>query len=363
MKVFISSLISGMEEIRTAAREAAATLRHEPVMAEDFGARPQSPQVACLTALRKSDVVALILGANYGAMQPSGLSATHEEYRTAKGVKPVIAFVQEGVSYEEKQSEFVREVQGWEGGLYRGGFRTASDLKIGLTRALHDYELANAVGPVDQDEIIKRALSFLPRESGNSSGNTAMNLVVAGGPRQSILRPIEIENPALADFLHQAALFGPNRLFDPSLGVDREIDDGVLVLRQNRGAAQISLNEQGSVLIRTPVRESGRSLPELIEEFLQKQLLQALAYSSGALDHIDPTQRITHIAAATSLSDADYMGWRTQRESEASPHSISIGGHGPHSPVHVSRPRAALRLDAQRTMEDLIVPLRRQWRS
>ena len=40
MKVFISSLIGGMEPLRAAAKEAITTLRHEAVMAEDFGARP-----------------------------------------------------------------------------------------------------------------------------------------------------------------------------------------------------------------------------------------------------------------------------------------------------------------------------------
>ncbi|MGI4757637.1 MAG: DUF4062 domain-containing protein [Janthinobacterium lividum] len=69
MKVFISSLITGMEPFRAAAKDAIATLRHEPIMAEDFGARPNSPQVACLSELRQADVVVLILGAGYGAVQ------------------------------------------------------------------------------------------------------------------------------------------------------------------------------------------------------------------------------------------------------------------------------------------------------
>lgn len=43
MKVFISSLISGFEEFRSAARDAVRQLGHEPVMAEDFGAQPASP--------------------------------------------------------------------------------------------------------------------------------------------------------------------------------------------------------------------------------------------------------------------------------------------------------------------------------
>jgi hypothetical protein len=365
MRVFISSLITGMETIRAAAREAVTTLRHEPIMAEEFGPQPHSSQVACLSGLRQSDLVVLILGEHYGTVQPSGLSATHEEYREAKGRKPVVAFVQEQVSLDPQERDFAREVQGWEEGLFRGGFSEAADLKIALTRALHDYELATAVGPVDQNELIQRAVAQLPTENSRySSGRPTINVSVAGGPRQSMLRPIEIENPALADALHQEALFGPNRLFDSSLGVHREIEAEALILEQERGQSRISLNEQGSVLLTLPVSETGRMLPELIYEFVQAQLSGALAYASWVLDRIDPTQRLTHVAVAANILNAEHMGWRTQRESEANPNqmSISMMSNAARAPVHVTRARAALRLDTAHMVEDLIVPLRRQWR-
>src|SRR5665213_1713455 len=115
MKVFISSLISGFGPVRQACHGAVTALWHEPVMAEDFGARAESPQGACLQGLRSADLVVLILGESYGAAQPgSGLSATHEEYREARGHKPVLAFVHDGVTPDPQQAEFIREVQGWE---------------------------------------------------------------------------------------------------------------------------------------------------------------------------------------------------------------------------------------------------------
>ena len=80
MKVFVSSVISGFEPFRSAARTAVETLRHEPIMAEDFGASARSPQVACLQGLRDADLVILALGDAYGPVQSgSGISATHEE--------------------------------------------------------------------------------------------------------------------------------------------------------------------------------------------------------------------------------------------------------------------------------------------
>lgn len=94
MKVFISSMIVSMEEYRTAAREAVENLGHTVIAAEDFGASPDSPQQVCLAAVRDADVIVLLFGARYGIPQTSGLSPTHEEYREARGHKPVLMFVQ-----------------------------------------------------------------------------------------------------------------------------------------------------------------------------------------------------------------------------------------------------------------------------
>ncbi|WP_411201673.1 DUF4062 domain-containing protein [Kosakonia cowanii] len=69
MNIFISSLISGFEDKRDAVKKAIIVLGHKPVMAEDFGARSDSPQVTCLKGVRESDAVILILGSRYGAKQ------------------------------------------------------------------------------------------------------------------------------------------------------------------------------------------------------------------------------------------------------------------------------------------------------
>jgi Domain of unknown function (DUF4062) len=121
VKIFISSLIDGMQPLRQAARAAVITLRHEPFMAEEFGAQPHSPEIACLAGVRQSDLVVLLIGESYGVVQSSGLSATHEEYREAKGRKPILAFVQRGIQPDARQKEFMAEVQSWESGLFREG--------------------------------------------------------------------------------------------------------------------------------------------------------------------------------------------------------------------------------------------------
>jgi hypothetical protein len=96
---------------------------------------------------------------------------------------------------------------------------------------------------------------------------------------------------------------------------------------------------------------------------VQRQFAGALDYTSWVLDFIDPTQRLTHVAIAASLTGADHMTWRTQRESHANPHSMSVGMRtNEKASVQISKTRAALRLNATNIVEDLVVPLRRQWR-
>jgi hypothetical protein len=216
MKVFISSLIGGFEPMRASARAAVTTLRHEAVMAEDFGAQPNSPQVACLTGVRDADLVVLILGDRYGSVQgTSGVSPTHEEYLEARDTKPVLVFVQESIEREPLQAKFVTDVQAWQSGAFRSGFGTAEELKDKVTQAIHDYQLAHATGPLDLMALTSAATGMLAAQDRRHQGSAPLlNVAVAAGPVRRTLRPAELEQPSLVAALHQQALFG-SPLFAP----------------------------------------------------------------------------------------------------------------------------------------------------
>ncbi|MES1930491.1 hypothetical protein SADO_14614 [Salinisphaera dokdonensis CL-ES53] len=371
MKVFISSVITGFESVRHSAREAVETLRHEPVMAEDFGAQPSSPQIACLGGVREADVVILVLGERYGPFQDqSGLSATHEEYREARETKPVLAFVQEGVERELRQRDFISEVQSWASGHLRLGFDRPDDLRQKIVRALHDYELATAVGSLDPQELIDCAIAMVePVDRHRLSPAPLLCLSVVPGPVQTVLRPVEIESPALADASHQRALFGEERLLDRKAGTETRVEQSRLVLSQEAGGC-VSIDENGAISIRVPLEDPRRSdavfggLPALIEEVVEERLAAALAYSSWLLDHADPTQRLSHVAVATFIEGSHGIAWRTREEHSARPNSIThgFGGHSRREAVSVDRSRPALRLQAGRIVEDLLVLNRRQWK-
>lgn len=366
MKIFISSLISDFEEFRSAARDAVRQLGHEPVMAEDFGAQPASPQVACLTGLRQSALVILLLGERYGWAQRSGLSATHEEYREAKGSRPVIAFVQEGVTPEPQQRAFINEVQGWEKGFFRGSFTTPEQLKGGITRAIHEWLVANAAGPLDEGELLQRAVAQIGSERGNRyRTNTALQVSLAFGPRQTILRPAEIERAELINELKQTAIFGAHRVFDSAKGTQHRLEGDALLLTQGEDDS-IRVAPTGDMRFQVSLQGQDR-YPIVIEEEVQQALARTLAFANDVIEQIDPTQRLTHFAPVAGFGATDSLVWRTAAEHQASPHSYSMGGFGRNErgPVHLTppvKPRAALSLDGGHMVEDLSVLLRRMWR-
>lgn len=368
MKVFISSLIGGYEALRKAAREAVASLGHEPVMAEDFRAQSNSPQVACLQGLRSADLVVLILVDRYGQPQPgSGVSPTHEEYLEARGNKPILLFVQEGTTSEPRQQELLREAQGWQGGLFREGFATPEQLRTLITRSIHAYDLAHVAGPVDGAALARDAGALLAR-GGRERGNSgpALRLALACGPARQLLRPAELESDSLADAIQQRAMFAAPRIFAKDEGVDTTIEGDALSMSQV-GGSRIWLDERGHIELRLPLERGSRrdrgfgSMLAVIEESVLRELANGIAFSAWLLDHVDSTQRATHVGLAATLDASDHMGWRTQAQQDASPNSGTMRMvTGPDTPVALDRPRAALKFDAARLAEDLTVHLRRQ---
>lgn len=252
MKVFISLLIGGFGPLRDAAASAIRTLGHEPLRAEDFGASPESAQTACLAGARDADAVILILGEGYGAVQNSGLSATHEEYREVRDHRPVLVFIRDGIDAEPAQANFIREVQGWEGGHYTASFTEPEDLRDRVTRGLHDYVLANESRPLDEDERTRLAHEMLPDRL--SLRGPVLSLVVAGGPLRAVLRPAELEASSLRTFLQASALTGPNAVLAPALGTDVSVRGDAVRLVQGDGVSSVVVNELGHLLVTQSAR-------------------------------------------------------------------------------------------------------------
>lgn len=368
VKVFLSSVIGGMEAHRAKARQAAENLGHTVTAAEDFGVSSKSPQQVCLEGVRQADVVVLLLGERYGTPQSSGLSPTHEEYREARGTKPVLVFVQMGVSPESAQENFINEASTWEGGGFRRTFDTPESLIAPVTQGLHEWELSQQAGPVDEEELADRAARLLPSRPTYSAGIPMLHLVVVGAPARQVLRPGELDDEVLLRDIEREALYGDRPVFDRSQGVQAGVEGRALVIRQAN--AEIALDQQGSVRISRPARDVGAGtnaavgIPSLVEEDVRDRVAGAIHYVGWLLDRVDGVRRLSRVALASRLNGIGYMPWRTRQEVASSPNNapVSLSGRESADSPPVVLPRAALLFEGAKHAEDITVQLRRQAR-
>jgi Domain of unknown function (DUF4062) len=367
MEIFISSIIRGLEAARATAAVAVQTLGSEAKRAEDFGASPDSPQRTCLTGVRAADAVVLILGARYGEVQESGLSATHEEYREAKERCPVLVFVQSNIEMEPKQLEFLDEVQGWSTGHYTERWRSTEELGREVTKALHDLELSKSLGPLDETEVLERALNFLPDDAFGIGGSASLIATVVGGPRQQVLRPSELEEATLHREIMREANYGEIAVLDPAKGTSTRVEGADLLLVQE--GRLVRLSELGDVCISVPATSADPvgwgDFPVLIEEDILDGIKTSLKFAGWLLDRIDSLRRMSDVVAVVHITGGSYLAWRTRAEQQAKPHSYSVNPTAERNPVHLTpaiRKRAALTQDVDRIAEDLLVLLRRQRR-
>ncbi len=364
VKVFISSLIGGYEPHRAAVAEAIESLGHQVVRAEDFPAGAGTPQQACLAAVRDADLVVLVLGERYGFRQQSGLSATHEEYREARERKPVLVFVESGVKREPTQQEFLDEVEVWSTGHFRAAFSSLAELRSAVVRAVHDYQLATAAGPVDETEMLARARALLPRGQAVTAG-PVLALAVASGPHQQVLRPVELEHSDLATDIQREATFGQHTVLDSRDGTNVTVRSNALVLEQR--SASVVVDQAGSsCIVQQARRDSDRhrtGIAALIEEEITASLARATRFAGWVLDRMDPLHRVTDVVPVVQITGAGYMPWRTRAEHAANPTTAAI--HGNTNAVTVTltparRHRQALSHDADRIAADLTALLRRE---
>ena len=363
MNLFVSSVLQGMEPFREAASRAALTLRYDVLRSEDFGARPESPQQACLAAVRAADVVIVLLGARYGQIQPSGLSATHEEYREARDRCAVLAFIQRGVDQDPRQEAFVREVRDWAGGVYTADFSTVDELREAAIRGLHDLALRNATGPVDEQDLMQRSSVLLPSTRFNSDSTLAV--VIVGAPCQTILRPAQLEDPSLHEKIQKEALFGQTAVLDRTHGTAVRQDGRAVVLEQQR--ASVLLDELGSVRVIQSVgkceQRNGMVQLALLEEDLRDQIECALRFGAWVLDEVDRTRRLSHVLPMVAVANVRHLGWMTRAEYAAHPTSFRLSLTAPERIVQTvpqALPRGALVTAAAAVAEDITVLCRRE---
>ncbi len=365
MRVFVSSVIGGLELYRDAASAAVESLGYTVLRSEEFGASSDTPRRACMEAARTADLTVVLLGERYGELQDSGLSATHEEFREACDHGGVIAFVQADIEPEPRQAEFLREAQDWVAGRLTDTFTHPDDLRSKVTRALHEHALREKNAPLDPSELIERARSRIPGQPHQSSSQ--LHVIVAGGPRQELISPSTLDDPAFAQHITQHALFGPEPVFTPEQGTRPLLEQGHLRLQQD--AASIVLSEDGTVVVSAPAvrrdRESSSILPAIIEEDIRSVLGATLRLIDWLLDEVDPLRRVSHVVVLGAIEGGSMLGWRTRAERATNPNVMTMPMRQrdlvvvPEEPI--VRSRAQLHPNLDGLVDDLLTRFRREF--
>jgi hypothetical protein len=154
----------------------------------------------------------------------------------------VLVFVQTGIEREPDEEKLVEEVSGWEGGQYREPFDSPASLRAVVTGALHRWALSQQAGPVNEQELAARAVALLPQRSSYAAGSPLLHLAIVGAPAQQVLRPSDLDDPALQTAIEREALFGERPVFDRRQEVQASVSGTTLVIRQPN--AEITVDER-----------------------------------------------------------------------------------------------------------------------
>lgn len=226
--------------------------------------------------------------------------------------------------------------------------------------------VSSVAAPESAAEGLQRALALV-RQARNTAGEAALVLVATATPRAALLRPSELEDPALAAWVEREALYGDPPVLERGEGTATGVSGHSLVARQSR--AWVAIDEEGTVVVMRPLtRGVDRSviLRGIIEEEVLADLEADLAFVNRVLEQVDPGQRATHVIPVAALIGATYTAWRTRAEQAASPNSMSINmSSGDRIVTHLSSPaqaRAALSGQRSNLATDLMVLMRREAR-
>jgi hypothetical protein len=227
----------------------------------------------------------------------------------------------------------------------------------------------NVASPLPNElerEALERALARVPDVS-HTSAEPSTALVIVAAPRRSLLRPSELEDPTLARWLEQEAVYGDIPILNRDEITNAEMRGNSLVIHQQRG--WLALDAEGTLVVLRPLqRDAGGRfvLGGVIEEDVVADLQGDLAFADRVLARIDPAGGATHVVPVAALIAAGHSGWRTRAEQAANPTTMTMDINGGNQIVGrlspPARPRPALHDDASGLASDLMLLLRRQAR-
>jgi hypothetical protein len=222
-KVFISSVMNGFDKERATAKSAIESLSLSPVMAEDFGAKPYSPQVVCLEGVKKSDIYLGILGPSYGSVAKSGLSVSEEEFNIARERSiPILLFVM-NCTREPRQEEFYKRISSYEEGYFISFFNSCTDFATEITKALYAYVSQGQADVLSSSDAEKHISEHIAGFKHDRQSDTLIVAIVFPVNKDTYISLEDLGNTETKEYFLQPALFGDSAIFSRELGTKEVI--------------------------------------------------------------------------------------------------------------------------------------------
>ena len=362
MKVFISSVIHDYGHYRDGVAKIIKGLGYEAIRSEDFPAHPNTPQQACLQEVRESDVMVLLLGAKYGTIQSSGLSATQEEFEEAEhGGKPVLVFIESNKHPDQKQEQFIDRIKHWNSGRTVKSFSNLSDLKYKVMRSLHQIILEISGPSVDRISLKEKAERLIDGDFDNSKPWLSFSLV--GDPKNQIIRPAVLDDLDFQQQIEQNAKKNEHSVLESNEKINKYIENKCLILQQS--SANIKISQDGEIVIQKYLMKNYNhrdGLPVIIKERVSEHISGILHCCANILDTIDTSKNISWIAVAIRITGNKYIPWRTETEHKKSPNGMNVNSlHKVMKPISLKPfARLALRSNLHNIREDLVAVIDRE---
>lgn len=306
--VFVSSIQSGFEAVRAAAREGIESFGCRALMAETGGAAPASSRDALLGLVERADVLLLIIGARYGEAGASGRSPTEDEFDHARALgKDILVLVCDSPR-EPAADAFLSRVQGnWDEGFYAPRFTEPGQV-VGLTvrslRELAERRTGGAAGPDAQARAAELAAGTR-REGYGSGSRLRVALVPAGAPL--LLDPVRLDDAALIDRL--AGSLRSAGLVTQAEGIEQAVLSDGITMRSTGGrawlATQAAIANDGAVVAEVDVAADGMlGSSQVDHERVNEAVLGTGRFSQAVWREIDDRGRVRQVAAAVAIPNA-----------------------------------------------------------
>jgi hypothetical protein len=260
-RVFVSSVVTGFEAYRRAAKEGILAAGGEPILVnEDFPSIPDSSRNACLDAVASSDALALVIGERGGWKAPSGRFVIEEEYDEAvrRGI-PLYVFLQD-IARDAETDRFAKRVSDYVLGRFRTSFRTAEELREGAKKAL------GTLGPA-RTRMIGSAIMDALKGRSEQSQYPSLRLAVGSMRAEELVDPLSLLREEFQDEIIKIGTTKPHPIFGLRKEKHAQVQEGSLVITQrdehgshgSRWESRFVIGASGVIIAETSVGERTES--------------------------------------------------------------------------------------------------------